>query len=30
MGGKLRFIPHRDVSAKDISEVLGRIAALRS
>jgi threonine aldolase len=28
MGGKVRFIPHRDVSAKDIDEVLSRIAKL--
>jgi len=28
MGGKVRFIPHRDVTAKDIDEVLSRIAAL--
>jgi threonine aldolase len=28
MGTKLRFIPHRDVTAKDISEVLSRIAAI--
>lgn len=28
MGGKVRFIPHRDVSAKDIDEVLSRIATL--
>jgi threonine aldolase len=28
MGGKVRFIPHRDVTAKDIDEVLGRIAGL--
>jgi threonine aldolase len=28
MGGKVRFIPHRDVTAKDIDEVLGRIATI--
>ena len=28
MSGKVRFIPHRDVTAKDISEVLSRIAGL--
>lgn len=28
MGGKVRFIPHRDVTAKDIDEVLSRIRSL--
>lgn len=30
VGGKLRFIPHRDVTAKDINEVLSRIAGMRA
>jgi threonine aldolase len=29
MGGRLRFIPHRDVTAKDIGEVLDRVAAMQ-
>jgi threonine aldolase len=30
VGGRLRFIPHRDITAKDITEVLSRIATLHS
>jgi threonine aldolase len=30
VGGRLRFIPHRDITAKDITEVLSRIASLHS
>jgi len=30
MAGRLRFIPHRDVSAADITEVLDRVATLHS
>lgn len=30
MGGKVRFIPHRDLGPKDIDEVLNRVATLRS
>ncbi len=29
MGGRIRFVTHRDVSAADITEVLGRIKAAR-
>jgi threonine aldolase len=29
MSGKVRFIPHRDVTAKDVNEVLSRIAAMQ-
>lgn len=30
IGGRLRFIPHRDVPARDIEEVLSRVATLHS
>jgi threonine aldolase len=30
VGGRLRFIPHRDITAKDITEVLSRVASLHS
>jgi threonine aldolase len=30
MDGKVRFIPHRDVTARDIDEVLSRVATLHS
>lgn len=30
MGGRVRFIPHRDVTARDIDEVLSRVATLHS
>jgi threonine aldolase len=30
VGGRLRFIPHRDITAKDITEVLSRVATLHS
>ena len=30
VGGRLRFIPHRDITAQDIGEVLSRVATLHS
>ena len=30
VGGRLRFIPHRDITAKDVTEVLSRVASLHS
>jgi threonine aldolase len=30
VGGRLRFIPHRDISAADITEVLDRVATLHA
>jgi threonine aldolase len=30
IAGRLRFIPHRDITARDIDEVLSRVATLHS